>query len=355
MAHLDVIRGVTMLLVIALHVSIIDTYYGYWWRYLEFMRMPMFFFVSGFLMYSANFDRTTLVKRSKNRLYSQLWPTIVIFTLYVVFIFSLSGVNTLGQEFKDAIQHQFKRGYWFTYVLIEMFFVVAPTLYLFNRFRLSNKWRTVALLGFYVGVTIVLNLLMHSDSHFVAAMAGYILSLTLFKKYFIYFILGSIAKIYLPVFTSFYQKQHYGVAAVIFYCIIAVILSNFIHYAPYLEDFLIVICGCCGITAMLYLFHYLLQVKSTIVQRICSYLAIIGTSTLQIYLLHYFFQEVLRVPIQHIQAFINANLGDPFLLLFHIIFAIISAVACLLTVKVLKVVGVYRFIFPAKAKKLGAK
>ena len=195
---------------------------------------------------------------------------------------------------------------------------------------------------------------MYGDIYLMQVMVSYVLSGVQFKKYFLYFILGCIAKIYLPAFTSFYKKHRYGITAVVFYCIIAVILLNLIQYAPYLEDTLEVLCSCLGITAMLYLFHRLLQVKSTFVQRICSYLAIIGTSTLQIYLMHYFFINILSESfLRSITLQIGERFGSPAEMLFHVIMAIVIAGLCLLTVKLMKSIGIYRFVFPTKTKKVG--
>ena len=355
MAHLDVIRGVTMLLVVAYHwggwtESSVHNY----WDYLIFLRMPMFFFISGFLVYSVNLDKTMLIKRSKNRLLAQLWPTILLFLLWIVTLCheEIATYRDYYRLLQDSVNDVYKQGFWFTYVLVEMFFVVAPMLYLFNRFRLSNKWRVVALLGIWLLAIWFLNLCIPSDNG--RGMLGYVLSGIKFKEYFLYFILGCIAKIYLPAFTSFYEKHRYGITAVVFYCIVDVILFKFIQYAPYLRDTLEVLCSCLGITAMLYLFHWLVQVKSAFVQRICSYLAIVGTSTLQIYLIHYFFLKLLSGSVlRNITLQIGERFGSITEMLFHGIMAIVVVGLCLLTVKLMKSIGIYRFVFPSKTKKVG--
>lgn len=121
---LDALRGFTMILVVAFHVSQTgfteDLRVSSSMRFLVMFRMPLFFFVSGFLAYKAGLVwdwqtlRTLVVKKFK----VQTIPTIVFF---------LFGAAILGKQFEPTIMEWLhsatKGGYWFTIVLLYMFIV----------------------------------------------------------------------------------------------------------------------------------------------------------------------------------------------------------------------------------------
>ena len=121
---LDALRGFTMLLVVTNHV------YGFGFetntKYSMFMslcllfRMPLFFFISGFLAYKASFswsaaDTGRLVAR---KLRVQVVPTLVFMTAYVAI-----RAKHFWPELQAAWESPMKGGYWFTLVLLEMFLV----------------------------------------------------------------------------------------------------------------------------------------------------------------------------------------------------------------------------------------
>lgn len=203
MMHLDVVRGVTMLLVLLGHVVIFypNQYFIDLCVYLRVVRMPLFFFISGFLAYSSKFDWTMLIKRSSNRVYSQLYPTIVIGGIYVLFFIApqQGGINTFSLT--NVLADETKGGYWFTIVLFEIFFLVSPFFYVFTRNRLSNKWQILVLFALWAFVKMITSLIYHFEND------DMILWMHIFSGDYVvnclkYFILGCIAKIYIPYFTS---------------------------------------------------------------------------------------------------------------------------------------------------------
>lgn len=128
---LDALRGFTMILVVAFHVGLhgfaMPTKYSASMNFLILFRMPLFFFVSGFLAYKAgltwNFStlRTLLAKKVR----VQTIPTIVFF---------LFGAVILGTHFQDTVlawlAQPVKGGYWFTIVLLYMFILYYLFCYL---------------------------------------------------------------------------------------------------------------------------------------------------------------------------------------------------------------------------------
>lgn len=122
---LDAMRGFTMLLVVAYHVA----QFGFAENektsaalpFLVLFRMPLFFFVSGFLAYKANFVwniKNTLPLVGK-KLHVQIIPAVVFLCIFIIFKSKLpfwDGIMT-------ALKSPTKNGYWFTWVLLQMFLI----------------------------------------------------------------------------------------------------------------------------------------------------------------------------------------------------------------------------------------
>jgi fucose 4-O-acetylase-like acetyltransferase len=122
---LDAMRGFTMLLVVAYHVA----QFGFQENektsaalpFLVLFRMPLFFFVSGFLAYKANFVwniKNTLPLVGK-KLHVQIIPAVIFLCIFIIFRSKLpfwDGIMT-------ALKSPTKNGYWFTWVLLQMFLI----------------------------------------------------------------------------------------------------------------------------------------------------------------------------------------------------------------------------------------
>lgn len=127
---LDALRGFTMLLVVTNHVAMKS--FGMqirWSAALQFFllfRMPLFFFISGFLAYKASrvWNARTLGELSLKKLRVQIIPTVVFFLLFLAMIPTTPFVDSLN----EALASSMKAGYWFTLVLLYMLL----TFYLFS-------------------------------------------------------------------------------------------------------------------------------------------------------------------------------------------------------------------------------
>ncbi len=136
---LDALRGFTMILVVANHVLGmgfgLEPKVSSSMQFLVIFRMPLFFFVSGFLAYKVglvwNFKtlRTLLVKKVR----IQTIPTVVFF---------LFGAAILGKEFLPTVENwlslPFKGGYWFTIVLLYMFIVYYLFCYVESKLKVKS-------------------------------------------------------------------------------------------------------------------------------------------------------------------------------------------------------------------------
>lgn len=118
--YLDAMRGFTILLVVMWHVSYFgmgfagsDAFSLQLYAFVPIL-MPLFFFVSGFVMYKAafqwNYSNTAHFLKEK-------LPMLVISPL--IFMVAMSLVK--GSDIVSAIYDSRKGGYWFTFALFEYF------------------------------------------------------------------------------------------------------------------------------------------------------------------------------------------------------------------------------------------
>jgi len=136
---LDALRGFTMIMVVANHVAGMG--FGMApkisssMQFLIMFRMPLFFFVSGFLAYKASqvWNLKNLGNLLLKKIRVQTIPTVVFFLL---------GAAILGKSFGPTIVEwiggPFKGGYWFTIVLLYMFIIY----YLFCYIESKLKWKS---------------------------------------------------------------------------------------------------------------------------------------------------------------------------------------------------------------------
>ena len=145
---LDALRGFTMILVVAYHVA--EMGFGESWRhsssmpFLVLFRMPLFFFVSGFLAYKVSQVWTA---RSFGAL---VWKKVKVQTIPTV-VFFLLATAILNKKFWPALEEAFhspyKSGYWFTIVLLYMFIVYYIFSYLESKLKVKT-WMPIMVLFF---------------------------------------------------------------------------------------------------------------------------------------------------------------------------------------------------------------
>jgi fucose 4-O-acetylase-like acetyltransferase len=125
MEWLDAMRGFTMILVVAYHVA----QFGFAESerisaslpFLVLFRMPLFFFVSGFLAYKTNWVWTpqSFVSLTWKKLKVQVLPALVFLCIFLI----LKSKYPFWDGFLKAMRSPTKDGYWFTWVLLQMFLI----------------------------------------------------------------------------------------------------------------------------------------------------------------------------------------------------------------------------------------
>ena len=136
---LDALRGFTMILVVAYHICLMgfkeNARFSPSMTFLVLFRMPLFFFISGFLAYKADFNWT------RGRLGMMIWKKFKIQVIPTV-VFMIAAAVVLKPKFwpgiEDMLSSPTKGGYWFTWTLLIMFIIY----YLFDYITTRLHWHT---------------------------------------------------------------------------------------------------------------------------------------------------------------------------------------------------------------------
>jgi len=283
--YIDAMRGFTMILVVYNHVLGFsfqsDPAFSFNDIFITF-RMPLFFFLSGFLMYRPNLFRTGagVGKFLKKKAMVQLVPTI-IFTIAFCLIFRYS--------YHDLWFEKAKCGYWFTVTLFYFFALYALGDWTLGRFL---RGRAKILAGTFAA------LLVYAFSKYSlsagcpwanSAICGFVGFANL--QYFIFFFIGALVKAHFDAFQDLLDRK--GTAG----CIVSgFVVLLFALLLPQSRDWIVSrlsfpfysllksVAGLLGIFTVFACFRrnrYFMEHS-----RVGNWLQGIGTRTLDIYLIH---------------------------------------------------------------------
>lgn len=327
---IDAIRGFTMVLVVYSHIScyLVGNDHELLNSYFIQFRMPLFFFISGFFVWSPQYTKEKLLSRAQNRIKLQLYPTLIIATIYFFTLFD----GTLN----NMIFNVAKGGYWFTIVAVEMFLLIAPILCIMhtnNRGKTHQSLILIFIATLYaISVPIINYILGHSIFQYKIA------SLTSFEflqKYIVYFILGIVFRInensLLNIITN---RFTFLISLILFFTV-----QHFIGYWR-IYTFIQAISGIC---IVFYTFNLISKSEVISNSRFSDKLKKIGRLTLEIYLLHYFVIFSLRKfsAIQYLH-----NLADtPYEPVIALVLAVIVTYTSIAIATILKKIKVYKLIF----------
>ena len=264
-------RGLTMLLVVYDHLSLLFIgnptlrceIYDYWIfnnLFREF-RMPLFFFVSGFVLYKASriWNFPEIKSFFKKKLPVQLlFPFVCMCCCLWV-----TGMHT----FDEAIFKSDKGGYWFTFVLLEYYAMYI----ILELIPLKGKWKDIMMVA--AGCCVVLFAL--GFRHIIPVDIATLLSIPHWK-FFIYLVLGVLAHKHFPKFERIMDND-----IVIIACIAMMLVVNILNHGQLIL----------GLPGVLLVFAFFRHYQATFTEehalgRVMQY---VGRHTLDIYLLHWFF------------------------------------------------------------------
>ena len=336
--YIDIMRGITMILVVyshvlglnnpppldggdtALNISSIN-------EVLRLIRMPLFFFISGFFVYSANYNFQLFVQRAKNRLVRQLYPTVLLWGLYCLMFVNLDG---------SLLHDPYKQGYWFTFVAVEMFILMAPIIMLLSEKRTSLLIKNIVLMTYAAAVELAANRLIHAGYDWVA-----VTSMEMINGYFPYFFMGIMYKLNFdrlkPIMLNIYTASAALLAFVLG-------INHIIPLPPFGA-------GTLGIVFVHYIIYKIFSIDHVAKTKISAALRYIGSMTLEIYLLHYFFMRLLIAPMFLHCRWLADRINTPLELHVYLSISIFVVGLCLAAVYVMKRIRIYPVIFPSIKKR----
>lgn len=295
--YIDAMRGFTILLVVFHHLvhfgAGLETRNFPPDELFVFFRMPLFFFISGFIAFkSAEYwDRTFYKARLRKKAAVQIIPAVVFFMLFALW--------RDGEPLAFLIDGFGK--YWFTIALFEMFVIYFTVSHLLR----SSRSHAVDI------VLIVLALLMTTG---IAedTRAGKVLMLFRLYRYFQYFVLGVLAHKYADRFFRLLDDRRFNLAMLALYgsSLLLLIGVDMRDTLPVLGRTLaFFVAPYSGLFVVFAIFYKLrnLFARGGAVSRTMQF---VGRRTLDIYLLHYFFISTELPLIDHgIPAVQTAVLG----------------------------------------------
>ena len=273
-------RGFTMILVVYSHIIFFgyndDSILSFNSVFVNF-RMPLFFFISGWVLYKAgrvwdwNFVKDFLPKKFM----VQIIPTVFFFLVFIYFFRDM-------QITKEALGPS-KSGYWFTLSLFEFFLIYVATMYL-NPFK--NQGLKEDFVVIVVASVVYLFSSFREHSNATVADVYHYLGIN-YLRYYVFFCLGTFIRKYYDGFCRLMDNK-YVMAAVLLALLGMIMFSNALLYHLHDITFVFVVYGTLGIMVVLTFFrkHEKYVSGETVIGR---YLQFIGRRTLDVYLLHYLF------------------------------------------------------------------
>ena len=274
--YIDAMRGFTMILVIYSHVCVFcfKDYFMAFNDVLFLLRMPCFFFISGWLFYKATriWDQSTVKQVISNKLMVQIVPTFIFLALHerTNFFHQLGAV---------------KGGYWFTFALFIYFVIYILSSLAFRRCKHRDLW--MLLIALFISMSASWYDVHYQQISRQLGWGRYALGFLSFMtwRYYLFFFLGTLVKKNFDKFLEWTNRRE------VFFVVIAlfVLMASLprIEYWPWVYT-RFAVSGICGMVMVFTFFRYFASwfTKERVLGRSLQY---VGIRTLDIYLLHFFF------------------------------------------------------------------
>ena len=322
--YIDAMRGFTMILVVYSHICgmcLGDKWMG--WNDIFFLfRLPCFFFISGWLFERPErlWDGTTIKNVIKKKFMVQIVPTFIFLLLLAPppLFFSRLGAT--------------KGGYWFTFALFVFFLLYIFSLWLVRKQSAKRQDVLLFLFALVISVTAFLYDIYYNRyfSHFgwLTKGLGFVSLMT--WRYYLFFYVGTFVKRHFDVFVRWTDKP-----VVIIFVIVGFFAISRIPHTDYLPLVYLVFAvgGVLGLTMIFTAFRYIgsyisLHPTHRFSLFVFHSLIYVGTRTLDIYLLHYFFLPRFLLPFGEQLRLYHLPLLEFFV---SLILAIAVVCLCLLT------------------------
>lgn len=352
---LDAMRGFTMILVVAYHVALEcfnqNVKLSASLPFLVLLRMPLFFFVSGFLACKLDFH-WNLPNLSK-----QLWKKTKIQVIPAVVFLGVSiALRSKYGHAWDDLMHDLsvptKGGYWFTWVLLQMFVVYYLASWaaaaFCRRWKVSDDGRCLPfwLTVWFVSVVIYATTYMPSWFHYYEAPFYNYSSLIQTMRFMQFFLLGNIVHRCWPeVQRMMDSKWFFPVTMiVVFFCCTDFLRWHFLRLQWTNLPRTLAMYGLVMLTVTTFRYY---ADQLTEEHRMGRWLQYIGTRTLDIYLLHF----ILMPHIPQVGKWLDANRPNFLVdILLSVGLGLIVIAACILISNVLRISPLFKLYFFGRKK-----
>ena len=273
--YIDAMRGFTMILVIYSHVCNFcfkDNFIAFN-DVLFLLRLPCFFMISGWLFFKATrvWGHSTVKQVLSNKFMVQIVPTFIFLALHE----RANFFHQLGA---------FKGGYWFTFGLFVFFCLYILFSLLFRHCR-RDGWMLLTALVVSMAAS-------WYDMHYRAVsphigwgreFLGFIGFVT--WRYYLFFFLGTLVKKHFDKFLEWTNRRKVFFTVIVLFALTASLPRT--DYWPWVYT-RFALSGIFGMVMVFTFFRYFASwfTKERTLGRSLQY---VGTRTLDIYLLHFFF------------------------------------------------------------------
>lgn len=274
--YIDAMRGFTMILVIYSHVCVFcfKEYFIGFNDILMLLRMPCFFLISGWLFYKKDrvWDKPTVRQVIHNKFMVQIIPTFIFLALHERSNF----FNQLGVM---------KGGYWFTFSLFIFFVIYVLLSLIFRQSKKQDVWMLLAAMIISMSASWY-----EENYHQVVGHLGkghLLLGFMSFRtwRYFLFFFLGTLVKKHFEKFIEWTNHREVFFIVIVLFALMASLPRTDYWCWVYTR---FALSGICGMVMVFTFFRYFASwfTKERVLGRCSQY---VGTRTLDIYLLHFFF------------------------------------------------------------------
>ena len=284
-----------MILVVFAHVESFG-FFGFGYesvigKLFQSFRMPLFFFISGFIAYKKDrvWNGSTVGNLLKKKMLVQTVPAL-FFGLIYTYLF-------LRRDFSTFAADPSKLGYWFTFVLLEMFLIYYSlngiSHQLAKKTRLSEPILSTLLL-LLTALCLFLLKLPFKVIPLLDAVGNYT-SLHYTLNYFMYFVFGVLSRQYFHKFERAIDNTYIiGCVVLLFstiFCLYLQMSQRNIFASIMSKVYETVIESISGFLGIIIVYTFFRKYGQffTNSTRLGSVLQYIGRRTLDIYVLHYFF------------------------------------------------------------------
>ena len=278
LAYLDALRGLAIFLVVFCHVASISLGIqegiGSTNDTVSLLHLPLFFFLSGFLMFRE--DRFQNVKPSWQYLARKagelLLPALIFVTLFALW---------MHRSAESILFSQFKGGYWFTFFLFLFILLYALFSLILRRFNARTRATVILVLGACIGIAPTI-----TDIVFPQWTETSLARLLAYQnfKYFLFYAFGAWIRSRFETFTSWAESPKGKLILVAAPLLSFVLLHFHIPRAHFLFEWIF------SLSSVLLLTNVFRGMDGKFVgSKAGRAIAFIGRRSLDIYFLHFFF------------------------------------------------------------------